>query len=228
MKHSDGFFKVSPRPYAAISLRRGGEGAFRFSETEFVAKTGDITFIPANVGYEVEYKDSEITVIHLTDCNYNEVENIDLKHPDYINLLFRQLLDLWDSGCGANLSKSAVFDLLAKVEEDTESPMNDALLKCILYMEEHFTEPDLKINDIARAGSISEASLYRHFFTYYGMPPKQYFLKLRLNYAVELLLKGDTPVLDVARITGFPDSKYFSRIFKKYFGTQPSRFLGSK
>ncbi|WP_409446859.1 helix-turn-helix transcriptional regulator, partial [Escherichia coli] len=46
---------------------------------------------------------------------------------------------------------------------------------------------------------------------------------LELERAAELL-KQKTPVTEVAVMTGFANSKYFSTIFKKHFGVSPSKY----
>ena len=50
---------------------------------------------------------------------------------------------------------------------------------------------------------------------------------IRLEQAAALLQQG-IPVTDVSIQTGFVNSKYFSTLFKKYFGVQPSRYTGQR
>ena len=230
IKHSNGHFSVLPRPFSAISLRTKGIATFKFadtSETAFEVKQGNLTFFPANIGYEVDYIDSEIFVVHLTDCNYFAPENVILHNPDYITYIFKKFLSQWENGCAMNISKAAVYTLLSKTEEDAISNIDDRIKKCNFYMQGHFCEPTLKISDICKQGNISEASLYRQFMTCYGMAPKQYLLSLKLNYALDLLLQGNIPIQEIAYMSGFEDSKYFARIFKKRFGVSPSRYYGA-
>ncbi len=53
--------------------------------------------------------------------------------------------------------------------------------------------------------------------------PQEFIRILKLERAAELL-KQKTPVTEVAVMTGFANSKYFSTIFKKHFGVSPSKF----
>ncbi|WP_303030618.1 AraC family transcriptional regulator [uncultured Duncaniella sp.] len=53
--------------------------------------------------------------------------------------------------------------------------------------------------------------------------PQEFIRFLKLERAAELL-KQKTPVAEVAVMTGFANSKYFSTVFKKHFGVSPSRF----
>ncbi len=224
IQHPNEFFRVSPRPFAAIAFRIRGQGVFRTENSEFTAQQGDVSYFPAGMGYEVTYRDSEIYVIHLTDCNYESPENIRLHHPEYISRLFKQLLEQWNGGGTVNLAKANLYHLLAKINEDYFSNIDDVFARCNWYIQEHYLQSDLRIPDVCRYGHISEAGLYRYFVGLYGMSPKQYILKLRLNAAVELLLQGTKSVQEIAADTGFQDAKYFSRIFKKQFGVPPSQY----
>ena len=60
-----------------------------------------------------------------------------------------------------------------------------------------------------------------------GHTPQDFIRMIRLEQAATLLLQG-VPVTDVSIRTGFVNSKYFSTLFKKYFGVQPSRYTGEK
>lgn len=69
------------------------------------------------------------------------------------------------------------------------------------------------------------ATLERAFRDTFGTSPRQYQLRLRLMRGKELFRKGETSVTSVAHSCGFQDPKYFSRIFKREFGCQPSDYL---
>ncbi len=224
MRHANGSFRVASRPFSAIAFRIQGRGTFQMETVNFTAEKGDVSFFPAGMGYEAEYQDSEIFLIHLTDCNYHVPENIKIHHPEYISLLFKQLVERWNEGCSMNAAKAGVYHLLAKISEDQFSQIDDTFSRCSLYIQEHYMEPELRIPDICHYGHISEAGLYRCFIGLYGISPKQYILKLRLNAAIELLLQGTKSVQEIAASTGFQDAKYFSRIFKKQFGVPPSQY----
>ena len=57
-----------------------------------------------------------------------------------------------------------------------------------------------------------------------GKAPQDFIRMIRLQKSVELLRSGMT-VNEVACETGFVNTKYFSTLFKKEFGVQPSKFI---
>jgi AraC-like DNA-binding protein len=57
-----------------------------------------------------------------------------------------------------------------------------------------------------------------------GLGPKELVLQLRLSRAQSLLAGTDHPVERVARMVGYDDGAYFSRLFSTKVGLSPSRF----
>jgi AraC-like DNA-binding protein len=59
------------------------------------------------------------------------------------------------------------------------------------------------------------------FHDYTGFSPKQYFLKLKLEKAKELLLNTPLSIKEISVMTGFESQYYFSKFFKKRIGVSP-------
>ena len=55
-----------------------------------------------------------------------------------------------------------------------------------------------------------------------GMPPTSYLIRLRLQRAMDLLIEGSHNVAETARLVGYDDPFYFSRVFRKHMGFPPS------
>lgn len=56
----------------------------------------------------------------------------------------------------------------------------------------------------------------------YGISPKKYFLKVKMNYAVFLLESTGKKIKEVALMVGYPDQYSFSKQFKRAMGYCPS------
>ncbi len=54
-----------------------------------------------------------------------------------------------------------------------------------------------------------------------------YFKRYRMEIARELLLGSDLSIARVAESVGYPDSFYFSQVFKKHFGKPPLQYRKS-
>lgn len=109
-------------------------------------------------------------------------------------------------------------------ELSRELRMPGKISEACSYMQLHFTEP-LNIAAIARKAGMSEVSFYRHFKNATGQTPAEYLINLRLNMALELLQTTPaTGISDIALQSGFNDSSYFARLFRRKFGFSPRQF----
>lgn len=84
------------------------------------------------------------------------------------------------------------------------------------------------VEDMEREMGISHAQIYRKFKSLFGETPLEFIQHYRLNKSVELLQSGNYYVNEIAYMVGFSDPKYFSVVFKRYFGKNASDFLKDK
>ena len=82
---------------------------------------------------------------------------------------------------------------------------------------------DFTIDDLCRKMGMSRTLFYVKLKTYTGKSPQDFVRAIRLERASALLRQGRT-VTEVSVLTGFDNPKYFSTVFKKYFGISPSKY----
>jgi len=91
----------------------------------------------------------------------------------------------------------------------------------INYINFHYTE-DVDLNTLAKTFHVSVSSLCHLFKQEFGITIKQYVVQKRLNSARFALNRGDKAE-EVCRKVGFTNYSAFFRLYKKQFGTSPSR-----
>lgn len=101
---------------------------------------------------------------------------------------------------------------------------NSLIAKKIKEIIEKNYQYDIKIGDIAKELYITESNLCRIFKKEFGMLPKEYLLKLRIEKAKEYLLQDALKVGEVALICGFSSIQRFNEVFKKYTNLSPKEF----
>lgn len=102
------------------------------------------------------------------------------------------------------------------------SPNAATFTKAVNYMNNHISSHP-SIEDIAAFCNISTTGLKRIFSKYAGLGIHKYFLKMKINAAIELLKDGHT-ISDTAFMLGFSNQGYFSYVFKRETGKQPSYY----
>lgn len=221
--HKNGTFDVGPRPYAALSFRTSGTSEFEIANKSISTKQGNLLFIPANMPYKVNYSSSESIVVHLERCNYYEAESAAFQNAAAIERRFLHLLESWNERHSVNQAKSILYDIFETISDDQKISIDDTnFANCIRYIDAHFCDSRLDMQNVCEYGFISMSSLQRGFKKYLGVSPKQYLIKLRMNKALELLRENKLSVKEIAFACGYEDKKYFSRIFKKKYGYPPS------
>jgi len=95
--------------------------------------------------------------------------------------------------------------------------------RSIAYMEEHVNQP-LQVSTLAAQANVSPSHFFALFKQLKGCPPMDYFTRLRMRHARELLDTTSASVKEVAAALGYDDPFYFSRVFKSVHQVPPSRY----
>ena len=106
--------------------------------------------------------------------------------------------------------------------EDEKTPA--VISEAKLYMSLHFTNPNLMLQDVAKAVNMSSSRFSTVFSQQKGQTFTEYLIYLRLNKAKELLRTTGERSSQIAREVGYNDAHYFSYIFKKNTGMTPSEY----
>ena len=94
------------------------------------------------------------------------------------------------------------------------------------------TEETMKENISKRLTTDEIANRFQYSSSHYtaifkkmtGMSPIDYFIRLKIHYACQLLTQSDHKIKDIAEKTGYDDPYYFSRLFKQVMGKSPKDY----
>ena len=106
----------------------------------------------------------------------------------------------------------------------TISLQDETIRKVSKFVIENISDPDMKIDDIAKAMGMSRSVLYGKIKNAVGMTPIDFVRHIRIMKAIEMLKNTDDTLTNIAFSVGFSDPKYFSKVFKKEMGMIPSDY----
>lgn len=86
----------------------------------------------------------------------------------------------------------------------------------------------LQMADLARDAGMAYDPFRRCFKALTGLAPKQYYRRLQLRRAEDLLLHTEHNLAEIADELGFDSAFHFSAIFKEHTGQPPSRWRQSR
>jgi AraC-like DNA-binding protein len=95
--------------------------------------------------------------------------------------------------------------------------------RSIAYMAAHLNEP-LQVSTLAALVSVSPSHFFSLFKQRTGSPPIDYFTRMRMRHASDLLHSTSASVKEVAAALGYDDPFYFSRVFKSVHNVSPSHY----
>lgn len=84
------------------------------------------------------------------------------------------------------------------------------------------------VDELAEELNVSKSHLIRIFTKYIGISPGKYLTNIRLENAKLFLASGDYSVEAVANMSGYSDSNYFCKAFKKNTGVTPKQYADNK
>ena len=94
----------------------------------------------------------------------------------------------------------------------------------ISFIEQHYQNPAMTIEDIALSCNLSRGYLSKIFAAVLAVSPQDFLIQYRLNKACELLQITDKPIGEVSVLVGYPNQLHFSRAFRRIFGKPPSQW----
>ncbi len=106
---------------------------------------------------------------------------------------------------------------------DSTARVPERMGDCLEYMQTNFRR-EIGVDELARKVHMTAASFVRHFKAATGCTPLDFLIRLRLDEAMHLLLDEGVSVAEAAERSGFSDSNYFSRIFRRKTGFSPTEF----
>ena len=91
------------------------------------------------------------------------------------------------------------------------------------YINTHFRE-DLSLDDVADFSGFSRYYFSRSFKKQTGYSFKDYLIQKRLQVAMDLLIRSNTPMREVAMESGFGSVATFNRVFRERKGCTPTQY----
>ena len=99
--------------------------------------------------------------------------------------------------------------------------------RCVDYMVQHLDKP-LQVATLAAQANISPSHFFALFKRRIGSAPMDYFTRLRMQRACQLLENTSLSVKEIASELGYDDPFYFSRVFKSVNRVPPSGYRAAQ
>ena len=139
-----------------------------------------------------------------------ELQNCDADYQEMLTLLLCHLLIIFHR---AMLQEHTLKNEFLDRQMDTAAS----------YFNQNYNH-DINIDAYASSLGMSVSWFIRNFKKYTGETPVQFITSLRMTNAQVLLENTTYSINEIARIVGYNNALYFSRIFHKQKGCSPSQY----
>lgn len=155
----------------------------------------------------------------ITECGCSDLEFTGLQNA----------LDSYRNCENIEQLKKLLTDTYASVLEylgkNTVSGKTSLITDIQLYIEQHYMDPELRLESIASYFFVSPQYLSTLFSQESHTTLSSYINTCRMHKAKEFLLQQSPSIQNTAALCGFTDAGYFSKCFKKFYGISPKNFL---
>ncbi len=163
-------------------------------------------------GVKSHLKLSPAKLAVVTDLFSNVIKELELKNAGF--------------ECMASALFMQILAYLARCYSNIEDPESRSVLRLSMvldHMENTMNQP-LRLDTLARMANMSLSTFQRAFSKTLHTSPMDYLIRLRIQKACELLSKDTLNITEVAAATGFEDSNYFTRQFRRIMRASPRDF----
>ena len=107
--------------------------------------------------------------------------------------------------------------------ERMQSGSADAMANVIKHLHQNLGE-EISSDHLAKMADLSVSQFERRFRLAFGASPRQYLIRIRIEYATKMLRETDQSITEISHACGFYDHAHFSRAFRRVMGTSPSDY----
>jgi len=104
---------------------------------------------------------------------------------------------------------------------DAHSTKNEFLLKATEIIEEHISDEQFGVSELAHEIGMSRSNLLRKIKKLTDLSASQFIRQVRLKQAMEILRNDSYTVSEIAYMVGFSSASYFIKCFREEYGYPP-------
>lgn len=220
----------------------GGKGVYEVNGEKMTVGEGDVMLFPPGTARDAIFNEADpwhfisiaFDAVNLDGEFYSLSEDIPVLTRNvnsHIVSCFKKFDNIWNNKGKAyfTICRTIIQDILCQL-----IVVNDV----VVHNTSHYGKIDevkqyinknylrtITVEELAELTGLSTSHFRKIFREVVGMSATQYAIYLRINKAKDLLASGSANVSEAAFQSGFKDIYYFSAMFKKVTGENPSKYL---
>ena len=200
----------------------------------------DVFFLIPAIPYSIS-ADADFAYMYISFMGIRAnviMERLGISRRNFVFRDYPGLLERWEEGISF---KSELTDLVSEglliqtfasignrvllAEEQKNAPEGNIMPAVKKYLDTNFSDPEISLEKIAGEFSYNKNYISAAFKKTFGMGISEYLNIIRINNACVLMEQNYSSVEDIAYLSGYNDSLYFSKVFKKRMGVSPKQHM---
>lgn len=215
--------------YFDLTMVLNGELSYRINDEQITLKQGDVMLLPPGTRRE---RDLQTKEVHYISFNFYTKRKFDLPLvmrgavTAEIRALFKAFTPPHLSVLDRGMEKAAFivgYILEALTVFNQRNSKNPHIQNALSYIDEHIFEA-VTLSSLAAHLHLSREYTASLFKKEVGIPVSAYVNEKKLLLARDLIRDDEYSLSDIAKMLGYANYGYFSRLYKKRFGASPSRY----
>ncbi len=229
-----------PEKFYTLHYVLSGEAKITQGETSFIMRSNDVMIIFPDkfceltvikepyINYWVNFRG--IDILHLLSYTDINASNPFFSPKSRLAELFEKLYDMQGPEPYHQAQiLSVIYDIFGLIMKESANSRKIDYKKYYIskfteYIESNYGN-NIQVTDVAKHIGISTCQLYRVISNEFGMSPIKFITEYRIKKSKILLRKEKNLKIGIiAKMCGFSDPLYFSRLFFKNTGMSPSKY----
>ena len=231
------------RDWYVLGYARSGSAYYNFSGNTQTAAKGNVIFTRSNESYSAYSKPDDpwsfISAAFTIEFGDPESEQVVTSLPNIFKCSdsvpmadnFGELVRVWSAKpCGYKLKcRSILLDIMYTLLADEDRRRNHSahfskINEIVEFLRQNYTG-SYSVDELSELSGLSPSYFRSLFKQLTGLTTVQFQNKLKIDKAKDLIISHSCNITEAAEAVGFSDVYYFSRMFRKITGKNPSEFL---
>jgi AraC family transcriptional regulator of arabinose operon len=165
----------------------------------------------------------------MNPANDNHVFHIG--YDSFVGQMFDSIITVMEKGYAShymvhasNMLKLILSHMVIGLEHSTRKNKKENELEKIVQFMLDNVDKQITLEHMAAGTNFSKDHFIKIFRRRFGYTPMDYFIRMKMQKACELLATTDYSISRIAETLGYADCYYLSRLFKSKTGSSPRQF----
>lgn len=220
----------------SIAFTMNGSCFATCNGNSYILKKGSVLFMQRGDIYTSEDRENPYEYILVEfDC---DDDNTDFSFPQYheavsfdkTETLFKKIYEIYQTSDPLRdlKLKRILYDILISLSDETykykENYNYKRIKASVEFIDQNIFRRYIDVSELAEISGLSISHFNRVFKNVFGTTPTKYMNILRIERGKKLLNNSSLSVGQIAELSGFSGTYYFSKMFKQFTGVSPLKF----